>query len=103
MSAVIGQALHMQAAVEKKYGFILSMKNLTDALMKMASVVAGLAPTGIFTLSAAPRKQIQIKCLYNVCVICPVRRYNRGFIKVFTDGKISALFLRQHKIQVCRF
>ncbi len=24
---------------------------------------------------AAPRKQIQIKCLYNVCVICPVRRY----------------------------
>ncbi len=49
-SIFLGVAL---ITVEKRYGFILSMQNLSDALMRMASVVAKLAPIGIFALSAA--------------------------------------------------
>ncbi len=57
-SIFLGVAL---ITVEKRYGFILSMKNLTDALMKMASVVAKLAPIGIFALSAAAAGTLRIE------------------------------------------
>ncbi len=49
-SIFLGVAL---ITVENRKGFILSMQNLSDALMKMASVVAKSAPIGIFALSAA--------------------------------------------------
>ncbi len=49
-SIFLGVAL---ITVEKRQGLILAMQNLSDALMKMASVVAKLAPIGIFALSAA--------------------------------------------------
>ncbi len=47
--------------VERKRGFILSMQNLSDALMKMASVVARFAPIGIFALSAAAAGTLQVE------------------------------------------
>ena len=46
--------------VNNKDGFILSMQNLADALMKMASVVAKTAPIGIFALSAAAAGTLHI-------------------------------------------
>ncbi|RUM87313.1 MAG: sodium:dicarboxylate symporter [Thermodesulfatator sp.] len=49
--------------VNKKDGFILGMQNLSDALMKMASVVAKLAPIGIFALSAAAAGTLDIEKL----------------------------------------
>ncbi len=57
-SIFLGVAL---ITVEKRHGFILSMKNLTDALMRMASVVAKLAPIGIFALSAAAAGTLRVE------------------------------------------
>ncbi len=47
--------------VNNKEGFILSMQNLTDALMKMASWVAKTAPIGIFALSASASGTLHIQ------------------------------------------
>ena len=46
--------------VKDKDNFILSMHNLSDALMKIASVVAKSAPIGIFALSAAAAGTLEI-------------------------------------------
>ncbi len=57
-SIFLGVAL---ITVDKRYGFILSMQNLSDALMRMASVVAKLAPIGIFALSAAAAGTLRVE------------------------------------------
>ena len=57
-SIFLGVAL---ITVEKRTGLILAMQNLSDALMKMASVVAKLAPIGIFALSAAAAGTLNIE------------------------------------------
>ncbi len=57
-SIFLGVAL---ITVERKTGFILSMQNLSDALMKMASVVAKTAPVGIFALSAAAAGTLRVE------------------------------------------
>jgi len=57
-SIFLGVAL---ITVEKRKGFILSMQNLSDALMKMASVVAKTAPIGIFALSAAAAGTLHVE------------------------------------------
>ncbi len=57
-SIFLGVAL---ITVQDRQGFILSMQNLSDALMKMASVVAKSAPVGIFALSAAAAGTLQVE------------------------------------------
>ena len=57
-SIFLGVAL---ITVEEREGFILSMQNLSDALMKMASVVAKTAPVGIFALSAAAAGTLRVE------------------------------------------
>jgi len=46
--------------VNNKENFLLSLQNLSDALMKIASVVAKSAPIGIFALSAAAAGTLDI-------------------------------------------
>ncbi len=57
-SIFLGVAL---ITVNRRAGFILSMQNLSDALMKMASVVAKTAPVGIFALSAAAAGTLRVE------------------------------------------
>jgi Na+/H+-dicarboxylate symporter/ABC-type amino acid transport substrate-binding protein len=49
--------------VNNKDNFLLSLHNLSDALMKIASVVAKSAPIGIFALSAAAAGTLEISQL----------------------------------------
>lgn len=49
--------------VKNKENFLLSLQNLSDALMKIASVVAKSAPIGIFALSAAAAGTLDIASL----------------------------------------
>ncbi len=57
-SIFLGVAL---ITVSQKEAFILSMQNLSDALMKMASAVAKSAPIGIFALSAAAAGTLHVE------------------------------------------
>ncbi len=56
-SIFLGSAL---ISVKNKDYLILDMQSLSDALMKMASMVANTAPIGIFALSAAAAGTLQI-------------------------------------------
>lgn len=56
-SIFLGVAL---IAVENKKQFILSLQNVADALMNIASAVAKVAPIGIFALSAAAAGTLDI-------------------------------------------
>jgi len=49
--------------VQNKDGLILVLQNVSDALMKMASFVAKLAPIGIFALSAAAAGTLDLEAL----------------------------------------
>ncbi|MCU7959575.1 MAG: cation:dicarboxylase symporter family transporter [gamma proteobacterium symbiont of Bathyaustriella thionipta] len=50
-------------SVTNKDGFLLSLQNVSDALMKIASFIAKLAPIGIFALSAAAAGTLDFQAL----------------------------------------
>ncbi|HEB97888.1 MAG TPA: cation:dicarboxylase symporter family transporter [Thiotrichales bacterium] len=59
-SIAMGLAL---ISVDNKDGLLLGLQNLSDALMKIASFVAKLAPLGIFALSAAAAGTLDLQSL----------------------------------------
>ena len=59
-SIAMGLAL---IAVKNKDGLLLGLQNLSDALMKIASFVAKLAPIGIFALTAAAAGTLDVQAL----------------------------------------
>lgn len=59
-SIAMGLAL---ITVPNKDGLLLGLKNLSDALMKIASFVAKLAPIGIFALSATAAGTLDVESL----------------------------------------
>ncbi len=64
-SIFLGSAL---ISVKNKDYLILDMQSLSDALMKMASMVANTAPIGIFALSAAAAGTLQVHALMRLQV-----------------------------------
>jgi Na+/H+-dicarboxylate symporter/ABC-type amino acid transport substrate-binding protein len=70
--------------VNNKDNFLLSMHNLSDALMKIASVVAKVAPIGIFALSAAAAGTLEVEQLSRLQVYLWVYLLAWGVFAVFT-------------------